>query len=114
MAHYLTAENYNPSISDKKHAFMVRTNMALTAANFPNRFNGRKCQLNCSDDDETYEHIMSNCTALEIGDNLNQSQINEIFGNDTENINKYTKAVMQTIDKRLDIIMNKADEYTNK
>ena len=86
---------------------MIRTNMALTAANFPNRFDGRKCQLNCSDADETYEHIMINCTALKPEENMNTSQINEMFGNDTEKINKHTKAVTKVIAERLNIIEKK-------
>lgn len=110
MAHYLTAGNAITSIEAKEDAFKARIKMTLTAKNFPNRFGGRECRLGCKNIEEDYSHILK-CEASDEKYIIKEEDIEELYGENTEKINKISMIINKAVKERNErIVMKKERE----
>ena len=57
MAHYLSFQNCDTSVSNKTNCLKLRLDMVPLATNFPNKFGSKMCQIGCEDVEEDIFHI---------------------------------------------------------
>ena len=104
MAPYLTPENPVLNIKQKIFSLKIRTRMINIAANFPNKFPSKMCQLGCNSIEDT-NHIYT-CNKIENIIKVTQNEVlGDIFGDDILKINSVTKNISDKIEKRSKLLV---------